>query len=70
MGSSLSFLDPLDSETQQLQRDSTAAERLYGHFSTNFLIVFALRIVNGTRSIFASGTVEKSDVPGFLRRHQ
>ena len=46
------------------------AERLYGHLATSFLTVFMLRIVNATRSIFASGTVKKSDEPGFLRRHQ
>ena len=42
----------------------------YGHFATSFRMVFMPRIVNGTRSTFARGTVAKSDVPGFLRRHQ
>src|SRR5215467_5686136 len=32
-------------------------------------MVFVPRIVNGTRSTFARGTVAKSDVSGFLRRH-
>jgi len=54
----------------RVARDSSIAESLYGHFATSFLIVFVLRIVNGTQSTFASGTVEKSDMPGFLRRHQ
>jgi hypothetical protein len=42
----------------------------YGNFATNFLIVFVLRIVNGSRRTFSSGTVEKSDVPVFLRRRE
>src|SRR5215469_10735866 len=42
----------------------------YGHFATSFRMVFVPRIVNGTRSTFARGTVAKSDVSGFLRRHQ
>lgn len=44
--------------------------QVYGHFATSFLIVLVLRIVNGTRSTFPRGRVEKSEVPGFLRRHQ
>jgi hypothetical protein len=42
----------------------------YGHFATSFRMVFVPRIVNGTQSTFARGTVAKSDVFGFLRRHQ
>src|SRR5262249_4741843 len=42
----------------------------YGHFATSFRMVFVPRIVNGTRSTFARGTVAKSDVSGFWRRHQ
>jgi hypothetical protein len=42
----------------------------YGHFATSFRMVFVPRIVNGTRSTFARGTFAKSDVFGFLRRHQ
>ena len=42
----------------------------YGHFAMSFRMVYVPRIVNGTRSTFARGTVAKSDVPGFLRRDQ
>lgn len=54
----------------RVARKSSIGETLYGHLATSFLIVFVLRIVNGMRSTSASGTGEKSDVPGFLRRHQ
>jgi len=42
----------------------------YGHVVISLAIVFTLRIVKGSWSAFSSGTVEKSDVPRFLRRHQ
>jgi hypothetical protein len=42
----------------------------YEYFATSFLIVLVLRIVKGSVSTFANGTVKNSDVPGLLRRHQ
>jgi len=51
-------------------RDVNYRVASYGHFATSLLIVFVLRIVKGSLSTFANGTVENSDVPGFLGRHQ
>lgn len=58
------------STPESAERHKELRSDLYGHFAASFLMVLVLRIVKGSLSTLASGTVENSDVPVFLRRHQ